>query len=157
MKRFILIISAILFATSAFAQSNNAIYNKYSGKQGVSTVYISPNMFKLMKYLPEVEILDDKEVRFDKIIRTFEGMYVVEIENIALAKNLVSDVESMIAKGKLELLMEVKEKDETVRIYAEQEGDIFKKLIVLEKEDDSATYISIDAEMSQEAVAELLK
>lgn len=157
MKRFLLVFSAILLASSIFAQSNNSIYNKYSGKQGVSSVYISPSMFKMMKSLPEVEIYDDKDVHFEQIIKSFEGMYVIEVENIALVKSLISDVESMIAKGNLELLMEVKESDETVRIYVEKEGDMFKKFIMLEREDDSATFISIDAQMPQEAVAELLK
>ncbi len=157
MKRFLLVFSAILLASSIFAQSNNSIYNKYSGKQGVSSVYISPSMFKMMKSLPEVEIYDDKDVHFEQIIKSFEGMYVIEVENIALVKSMISDVESMIAKGNLELLMEVKESDETVRIYVEKEGDMFKKFIMLEREDDSATFISIDAQMPQEAVAELLK
>ena len=157
MKRFLLVFSAILLASSIFAQSNNTIYNKYSGKQGVSSVYISPSMFKMMKSLPEVEIYDDKDVHFEQIIKSFEGMYVIEVENIALVKSVISDVESMIAKGNLELLMEVKESDETVRIYVEKEGDMFKKFIMLEREDDSATFISIDAQMPQEAVAELLK
>lgn len=157
MKRFLLVFSAILLASSIFAQSNNTIYNKYSGKQGVSSVYISPSMFKMMKSLPEVEIYDDKDVHFEQIIKSFEGMYVIEVENIALVKSMISDVESMIAKGNLELLMEVKESDETVRIYVEKEGDMFKKFIMLEREDDSATFISIDAQMPQEAVAELLK
>ena len=157
MKRFLLVFSAILLASSIFAQSNNAIYNKYSGKQGVSSVYISPSMFKMMKSLPEVEIYDDKDVHFEQIIKSFEGMYVIEVENVALVKSMISDVESMIAKGNLELLMEVKESDETVRIYVEKEGDMFKKFIMLEREDDSATFISIDAQMPQEAVAELLK
>ena len=157
MKRFLLVFSAILLASSIFAQSNNSIYNKYSGKQGVSSVYISPSMFKMMKSLPEVEIYDDKDVHFEQIIKSFEGMYVIEVENIALVKSMISDVESMIVKGNLELLMEVKESDETVRIYVEKEGDMFKKFIMLEREDDSATFISIDAQMPQEAVAELLK
>lgn len=157
MKRFLLVFSAILLASSIFAQSNNAIYNKYSGKQGVSSVYISPSMFKMMKSLPEVEIYDDKDVHFEQIIKSFEGMYVIEVENVALVKSMISDVESMIAKGNLELLMEVKESDETVRIYVEKDGDMFKKFIMLEREDDSATFISIDAQMPQEAVAELLK
>lgn len=157
MKRFLLVFSAILLASSIFAQSNNSIYNKYSGKQGVSSVYISPSMFKMMKSLPEVEIYDDKDVHFEQIIKSFEGMYVIEVENVALVKSMISDVESMIAKGNLELLMEVKESDETVRIYVEKDGDMFKKFIMLEREDDSATFISIDAQMPQEAVAELLK
>lgn len=157
MKRFLLVFSAILLASSIFAQSNNTIYNKYSGKQGVSSVYISPSMFKMMKSLPEVEIYDDKDVHFEQIIKSFEGMYVIEVENVALVKSMISDVESMIAKGNLELLMEVKESDETVRIYVEKEGDMFKKFIMLEREDDSATFISIDAQMPQESVAELLK
>ena len=92
MKRFLLVFSAILLASSIFAQSNNSIYNKYSGKQGVSSVYISPSMFKMMKSLPEVEIYDDKDVHFEQIIKSFEGMYVIEVENVALVKSMISDV-----------------------------------------------------------------
>ena len=158
MKRFILILAAVLIAATGFAQgSDNGLYKKYSGKPGVSSVYISPTMFKLMRKLPEVEIIEDKDVHFERIIRSFEGMYIIEAEDTPLVGELVADVESLLKKGQLALLMEAVEKDETVRIYIHQEKDIVKKFIMLEKEDDSATYISIVADMPVEDFNALVK
>ena len=148
MKRFILMLAAALIAATSLAQSSdNSLYKKYSGKPGVSSVYISPTMFKLMQKLPEVELTDDKDVHFERIIKTFEGMYIIEAEDSPLVKELAADVEALLRKGQLELLMEAIEKDETVRMYIRQEGDLVKQFIMLETEDDSATYISIVADM----------
>ena len=57
MKRLAIIIMFLAAAAmSAAAQDGKEIYNRYSGKKGVSSVYISPTMFKMMKSLPEVSM-----------------------------------------------------------------------------------------------------
>ena len=151
MKRFILMLAAAMIAVTSLAQSSdNSLYKKYSGKPGVSSVYISPAMFKLIQKLPEVELADDRDVHFERIIKTFEGMYIIEAEDTPLVKELTSDVEALLQKGQLALLMEVVEKDEKVRMYVRQEGELIKQVIMLELEDDSATYISIVADMPVE-------
>ena len=142
--------AAMIAVTSLAQSSDNSLYKKYSGKPGVSSVYISPAMFKLMQKLPEVELTDDKDVHFERIIKTFEGMYIIAAENTPLVKELSSDVEALLQKGQLELLMEVVEKDEKVRMYIRQQGEVVKQFIMLETEDDSATYISIVADMPVE-------
>ena len=71
-------ISALLLISAAIAsqaQDWSDIYNRYSGKDGVSSVYISPAMFKLMQKLPEVQV-EAEEVDLTGIIRTFNGMYI---------------------------------------------------------------------------------
>ena len=71
MKKIIIIaLAAIISMASAAAQnSKKQIYSDYSGKPGVSAVYISPAMFKLMKAVPDIEI-NDQEVNFSRFIRT---------------------------------------------------------------------------------------
>ena len=49
MKKIIAISVMLLIAVGAFAQEGKRLYNKYSAQEGVSAVYISPAMFKLMK------------------------------------------------------------------------------------------------------------
>ena len=147
MKRFILMLAAAVIAVTSLAQS----------RPGVSSVYISPAMFKLMQKLPEVELADDRDVHFERIIKTFEGMYIIEAEDTPLVKELTSDVEALLQKGQLALLMEVVEKDEKVRMYVRQEGELIKQFIMLELEDDSATYISIVADMPVEDFNALIK
>ena len=77
-------------------------------------------------------------------------MYIIAAEDTPLVKELSSDVEALLQKGQLELLMEVVEKDEKVRMYIRQQGEVVKQFIMLETEDDSATYISIVADMPVE-------
>ena len=149
--------AAVIAVTSLAQSSYNSLYKKYSGKPGVSSVYISPAMFKLMQKLPEVELADDRDVHFERIIKTFDGMYIIEAENTPLVKELTSDVEALLQKGQLALLMEVVEKDEKVRMYVRQEGELIKQFIMLELEDDSATYISIVADMPVEDFNALIK
>ena len=74
-----------------------------------------------------------------------------------MVKELSSDVDALLQKGQLELLMEVVEKDEKVRMYVRQEGELIKQFIMLELEDDSATYISIVADMPVEDFNALIK
>lgn len=56
MKRFIVMAVMLLMAVGASAQEGRNIYNRYSGGKGVSAVYISPSMFKLIGKLPDLEV-----------------------------------------------------------------------------------------------------
>ena len=69
MKKFILIALAALIGTSALAQAGKSIYNKYSEAEGVSAVYISPAMFKLMMKIPDIA-LEGESVNLGPIIKT---------------------------------------------------------------------------------------
>ena len=48
MKKLFIIAAVMLLGTLAKAQDAKSIYNKFSDEQGVSAVYISPSMFKLI-------------------------------------------------------------------------------------------------------------
>ena len=58
MKKFIVIAAAMLLTVSAFAQDGRSIYNKYSDGKGVTSVYVSPSMFKLMRRIPDIDLGD---------------------------------------------------------------------------------------------------
>ena len=48
MKKIFAMAAAALLSIAAFAQEGRAIYNTYSGKPGVQSVYISLAMFRLV-------------------------------------------------------------------------------------------------------------
>ena len=58
MKKIILSMVAILMAVSMSAQNGESIYRKYSGKEGVTGVYISPAMFRMMGSLPLEDMVE---------------------------------------------------------------------------------------------------
>lgn len=147
MKRLAIIIMLLAAAAmTAAAQDGKEIYNRYSGQKGVSSVYISPAMFKMMKNLPEVSI-ESEEVDFGSIIKTFNGMYILDIENSEMAGALSDEVIRMAETGRYELMMEAADGSEKVRIYIVSKGDIVTDFLMLAQEEGSASVISISAEM----------
>ena len=108
MKRIFIIAAVMLMTVSAYAQSGKDIYNRYSGKKGVSAVYISPTMFGLMKELPDIQV-EAGEVNLSSVIRTFDGMYILEVEDRALSDSLEAEISGLVGQGRFELLMEAAE------------------------------------------------
>lgn len=158
MKKIIItVLAAIISIASVSAQnSKKQIYSDYSGKPGVSAVYISPAMFKLMKAIPDIEI-NDQEVNFSRFIRTLEGMYILSIDDPEMASQLVRDVEKELSNGRHELLMEAVEGSETTRIYVEEKDSIVSDLVLLSRYGSSTSYISITGQMPLDEISKMIK
>lgn len=156
MKKIIIMAVILLSAAvSAQAQEINSIYNRYSGKEGVSSVYISPAMFNLMKELPDVHV-STGDVDFSGIIKTFKGMYILDIENNATAAALSAEIKDAIGNGKYQLLMEAAEEDESMQIYIASKGEIVTDFIMLATEKGSVSVIAISAEMTYADLQKLI-
>ena len=67
MKRICAIAAAMLLTITAFAQDGKSIYNKYSDLKGVTAVYVSPAMFRLMGKIPDIN-LGDGDLNLSPII-----------------------------------------------------------------------------------------
>ena len=158
MKKIIILLLAfaVSMVSSAAQNSKKKIYSEYSGKQGVSAVYISPAMFKLMKTVPDIEI-NSQEVNFSRFIRTLEGMYILNTSDQDIASRLAKDVESELRYGKHELLMEAIEENQTTRIYIVQNDSIVSDLILLSRDGHSTSYISITGEMPLDELSKMIK
>lgn len=158
MKKIIILLLAfaVSMVSSAAQNSKKKIYSEYSGKPGVSAVYISPAMFKLMKTVPDIEI-NSQEVNFSRFIRTLEGMYILNTSDQDIASRLAKDVESELRYGKHELLMEAIEENQTTRIYIVQNDSIVSDLILLSRDGHSTYYISITGEMPLDELSKMIK
>jgi hypothetical protein len=119
MKRLIILAVILLSATIASAQEGRNIYNKYSGGEGVTAVYISPSMFKLIGKLPNLEIETESGGSMDlaPLISSFKGFYMLDISNPSVITEINKEVNVMISKGRYDLLMEVKDEGDNVQIY----------------------------------------
>ena len=158
MKKIIILLLAfaVSMVSSAAQNSKKKIYSEYSGKPGVSAVYISPAMFKLMKTVPDIEI-NSQEVNFSRFIKTLEGMYILSSNDQEIAYRLTKDVEKELDHGKHELLMETFEGSETTRIYIVQNDSIVSDLVLLSTAGSSISYISITGEMPFEEISKMIK
>lgn len=158
MKRIIILAVLLLSATIASAQEGKNIYNKYSGSKGVSAVYISPAMFKIIGKLPDLEMktADGNTMNLAPLISTFQGFYMLDISNTATISAINQDVASMTSKGKYELMMELKDEGETLQIYTSGNEKIIQSFVFIGSDEDSVQFICIDGEMKRSDIEKII-
>lgn len=158
MKRIIILAVLLLSATIASAQEGKNIYNRYSGGKGVSAVYISPAMFKIIGKLPdlEVETANGNSMNLAPLISSFQGFYMLDISNPTTVSAINQDVASMISKGRYELMMEVKDEGETLQIHTSGNEKTIQSFVFIASDRDSVQFICIDGEMNRSDIEKLI-
>ena len=149
----------LLIAVGAFAQEGKRLYNKYSDQEGVSAVYISPAMFKLMGQLPDinVETADGKKMDMAPLIRSFSGFYMLSFEKKSAASaELYKEVTSMVNKGNFELLMEVKDDGSTIRMYTLGDEKVVSSFVCIINEEDETMFFSLEGSMNRSDLEKLI-
>ena len=157
MKRLFFIAALLLTGIMAHAQDSKSIYNKFSDENGVSAVYISPSMFKMIGKLPEIEIGDyGQKVDITPIVNTLKGFYLLNTADQGIIRRLNSDVKSLLGKGSYELMMEAKQDGETVRFYTDGDDSIVRSFVMMAMDAGSATFISMDGLINRDALERML-
>ena len=149
----------LLIAVGAFAQEGKRLYNKYSAQEGVSAVYISPAMFKLMGQLPDinVETEDGKKMDMAPLVRSFSGFYMLSFEKKSAASaELYKEVTAMVNKGSFELLMEVKDSGSTIRMYTMGDEKVVNSFVCIVNEEDEMMFFSLEGSMNRSDVEKLI-
>ena len=159
MKKIIAISVMLLIAVGAFAQEGKRLYNKYSDQEGVSAVYISPAMFKLMGQLPDinVETADGKKMDMAPLVRSFSGFYMLSFEKKSAASaELYKEVTSLVNKGNFELMMEVKDDGSTVRMYTLGDEKVVNSFVCIINEEDETMFFSLEGSMNRSDIEKLI-
>ena len=145
MKRIYAIAIMLLITVGAYAQSGKSIYNKYSDSMGVSAVYISPAMFRMIGQLPDLDIetADGEKIDIAPLVRSFEGFYLLSVSDKSQTTELKLDVQSMINSGRFEMLLEAKDSGSTMRIYTVGDERTVSSLVMLAQEGDSVQFICL--------------
>lgn len=149
----------LLIAVGAFAQEGKRLYNKYSDQEGVSAVYISPAMFKLMGQLPDinVETADGKKMDMAPLVRSFSGFYMLSFEKKSAASaELYKEVTSLVNKENFELLMEVKDSGSTIRMYTMGDEKVVNSFVCIVNEEDGMMFFSLEGSMYRSDVEKLI-
>ena len=159
MKKIIAIAVMLLMTIGAYAQEGKRLYNKYSDMDGVSAVYISPTMFKLMGQLPDldVEMSDGKKMDIAPLVRSFSGFYMLSFDKkTAASAELYKEVTAMVNKGNFELLMEVKDSGSTVRMYTLGDEKVVNSFVCIINEDEETMFFSLEGSMNRSDVEKLI-
>ena len=159
MKKIMIMAVMLLMAVGAYAQEGKRLYNKYSDMDGVSAVYISPTMFRLMGQLPDldVEMSDGRKMDIAPLVRSFSGFYMLSFEQKSAASaELYKEVTAMVNKSNFELLMEVKEDGSTVRMYTLGDEKVVNSFVCIVNEDDETMFFSLEGTMNRSDLEKLM-
>ena len=149
MKRIAALVAAMFLLTAGtWAQDGKGLYNKYSDNEQVSAVYISSTMFKLMGKVPNMDI-GEGSMNLGPIIKNLNSMYLIDCEDPDLCNEIKSDVNKFIKKYDFEMLMEIKDKGEVVRIYTAGNEKTVTQFILTAAEYEAFTFICLDGTMSR--------
>lgn len=155
MKKIVLALALMLMTIHSFAQDSRSIYNKYSDEKGVSAVYISPAMFKMIGRIPEVQ-LNENKTDLTPLVKSLNGFYLLNSESTRVSTGINQEVKKFITSGKYELMMEVKDDGEAVRIYTVGNKKTITSLVLLTFDGTECTFIAMDGEMDRERLEELI-
>lgn len=155
MKKIIVIAVMLLSAIGAFAQDGKSIYQKYSDEEGVSAVYISPAMFRLIGKVPDLKV-EDADVNLGPIIKSLSGLYIINSENPNVNATLKGEVDRLVKAGRYEMLMEAKDSGETVRMYTLGTESIVNSFVMVSEDGEETSFICLDGKMNRDDLEKLL-
>ena len=146
-----IILCAVMAFASLTANAQMKEFEKYSDTKNVTYVYISKYMLKLAgkAAAPSMPGVDAKS-----IMNKLTGIQIITAEEQSAAARLKTDTQNIVKNGKYELLMQVDEDDEKVRIY-HKESKTQSVVVMLTEEDGETTVIIFSGTFSLEDVMKM--
>ncbi|MEN8204238.1 MAG: DUF4252 domain-containing protein [Bacteroidota bacterium] len=142
MKRIVLLVIAVAFPAFIFAQNRavEKLFNKYSGKEGVTTVNISPELFQIVKAM-DIEDIEDADIPFDKIASV--KILTIEDEELWQEVNFYKEIEKDLDVSNFAEVMTVNDGGETVRMWMKvDKSDVSEFLLIVGGNDNVLIYIT---------------
>ncbi|MBC8485875.1 MAG: DUF4252 domain-containing protein [Bacteroidetes bacterium] len=161
MKKVILKIAIAVFVIIPVylnAQSPaDELFDKYSGKDGFTSVYITQHMFSLFA---DVDTEED-ENGFLELVKNLNCIKIVSVDDespdINKQVNFYDEIIKDFPEDEYEELMVVKKKDQDVRFFIRKEGKIIKELLMIVGGNEDNALISIQGDIDLKTISKLSK
>lgn len=148
MKRIVLLVIAVAFPAFLIAQNSavDKLFDKYSGKDGVTTVSISPELFQVVKAM-EIEDLEIEDIPFDKISSV--KIITIEDEELWPGVNFYTDIEKDLDTSDFAEVMTVNDGGEVVRMWMKvDQKKMSEFLLIVGGDDNVLIYITGSFDMN---------
>ncbi|HCC69562.1 MAG TPA: hypothetical protein DEQ09_00180 [Bacteroidales bacterium] len=155
MKRSILVLGIFLMSISVFAQRNpiDSFFEKYSGKDGITTVFISSKMFSMMAGID----LDDEEL--EDVLNNLKSIRILTVEDSTLNKtlNFYKELEKDLNLNDYEELMVVKESGKDLKFLVKEKGKRIDELLMIGGGPGQNVLISIKGDLDLQNITSISK
>lgn len=143
-RLFIILIGVVLATFSLNAQNR---FDKIAEMEGVTSVYVSPKMFSMMKDSNS----NTGDINIDKVAKKLTGLQILSSENPDASLLLRKETAFINPKNGYEELMRVKDEGERMFIYM-KEGKETNEYILLVDENKEFTVIILEGKLTVDEV-----
>jgi len=155
MKKIILTIAVLMLTVSTWAQNKSIdkIFDKYSGKDGFTTVVITKYMFGLFS---NIETSEDDE--YMNMIKNLNDIRILTAPSKGeLGVDLYKEAMSVLPKKEYNVLMEVNDGEQDVKFLVKEEKDKIVELLMIIGGEDESVLMSISGVIDMKTIAKLSK
>ena len=155
MKRVVLLIMAVVFPALIMAQNSavDKLFAKYQGRQGITTVSISPELFKMVNAMG-IEEIEEQDFPLDKIASV--KILTIEDEEGYENVNFYDEIQKDLDVSDFAEIMTVNDGSEVVRMWMKADKEVVSEFLLIVGGDDNVLiYITGDFNMKElEEIAE---
>ena len=153
MKRTILGWVLMIFTLTAFTQQSavDKVFEKYSGKEGYTTVYISSFMFNLLNRL---EVDDPEYNEFKKATSGITSIKILTQDGRGSA-SFGKELLSMLPRSEYKELMVVKDQEEEVLFLAKEDGGRISEFLLIVSGGGDDALIAIQGDIDLKSISSI--
>ncbi len=154
MKKSIFILAALLISSLSNAQTGpvDDLFDKYSEREGFTSVYISGKMLSMLGSL------DTESEKKDNILLRIKSIRILSQDSLSTEKvNFYDELSRKLDFSVYEELMVVKESHEITKFLIRQTGNIISELLVVTGGTGGNTLISIRGDLNLKELSEISK
>lgn len=153
MKRIVIAGVLIIFTLSVFGQKSavDKVFDKYNGKEGYTTVYISSFMFNLLSQLES----DDPE--YNEFKKATAGIKSIKIltQDGGDSESFGKELLEMLPRSEYQEMMTVKDQEEEVLFLAREEGGKITEFLLIVSGGGDDALIAIQGDIDMESIASI--
>jgi hypothetical protein len=156
MRTNFLLLFFVLYSSALTAQNSpvDKLFNKYSGKDGFTTVLISQYMFDMFKDV------DTNDKDFDNLIKGLKSIRIITVEDpklIAAGINFYKEIMKDLPASEYKELMVIKEKGQDVKFMVKETQGRISELLLISGGKNNNTFICIQGNIDLKSIAKLSK
>jgi len=153
MKQISLFLLLLASSFSLFGQGNpiDELFDKYSGKEGITTVFISSKMFQMIAGAD----LDDDEL--NDLVSRLKSIRILTVDDSLMNNklNFYKELEPKLDFSKYEELMVIKEGGKDIKFLVRGKGNRVDELLMIGGGAGSNILISIKGDLDMDNISEI--
>jgi hypothetical protein len=146
----VLLLSAVSLTAWSQKSPVDELFDRYDGKEGFTSVYISSKMFSLLSGI------DTNDEEFRNLVTRIKGIRILSIDSAGNSSgiNLADELMPRLRRNGYEELMTVKEQNDNVFFMIREAGGRIAELVMVTGGDGSSV-VSIQGDLDLRTIASL--